>query len=98
MTPEGKVKAAVKAVLKEIGAFYYIPVQNGLGVIGIPDFIACIRGSFLAIETKAPGKANNTTPNQKARMREICNAGGVALVIDTTDKDAIRSAIRCALC
>ena len=55
-TPESIVKAGVEKVLAEFGAWYYMPVQNGMGVSGIPDFIACIDGKFIAIETKAPGK------------------------------------------
>jgi len=96
-TPEGKVKTAVKAVLKELGAWSYMPVSNGMGVVGIPDFIACLQGWFLAIETKAPGKASNTTPNQDHQIGGIRNAKGTALVIDTTDKAEIRRAIRAAL-
>lgn len=82
MTPEGKVKAAVKKRLKELGVWWYCPVQNGMGVVGIPDFICCADGRFVAIETKAPGKRGNTSPNQDARIREIREARGVAIVID----------------
>lgn len=81
-TPEGKVKAAVKKLLKKHGVYFYMPVQNGMGVVGIPDFICCIRGHFMAIETKAPGKRNNTTANQKRQLALISEAGGIALVVD----------------
>jgi hypothetical protein len=86
MTPEGKVKAAVKRLLKERGVWWYSPVQNGMGVVGIPDFICCWGGRFLAIETKAPGKRGNTTPNQDARIAEITVAGGIAVVIDDVEQ------------
>ena len=82
MTPEGKVKAAVKKLLKERGIWHYMPVQNGMGVVGIPDFICCWKGAFLAIETKAPGRRANLTPNQERRIAEIHKAGGAALVVD----------------
>lgn len=59
-----------------------MPVQNGMGVVGIPDFIVCWCGMFVAIETKAPGKRSSTTPNQKRRIAEIQQAQGVALVVD----------------
>lgn len=81
-TPEGKVKAAVKKLLKSKGIYHYMPVQNGMGVVGIPDIIACWDGRFLAIETKAPGKRNNTTANQDLQLRLIDEAGGIALVVD----------------
>ena len=55
-TPEGKLKKAVKKELKKRGIWYFMPMQNGMGVVGIPDFVCCDAGWFLAIETKAPGK------------------------------------------
>lgn len=82
LTPEGKVKADVKRLFKSLGIWYYMPIQNGMGVVGIPDFICCWKGRFLAVETKAPGKKGNTTPNQKLRIAEIQAAGGMAVVID----------------
>lgn len=85
MTPEGRVKKDVKEWLKRHGVWYYCPVQNGMGVVGIPDFICCFRGRFLAIETKAPGKVNNVSPNQAARIHEIQTAKGMAFVIDRAD-------------
>ena len=85
-TPEGKVKDAVKKWLRERGYWFYMPVQNGMGVQGIPDFIICAAGQFIAIETKAPGKRNNTTANQKARIAEIERANGVAVVIDDPEQ------------
>lgn len=81
-TPEGRVKDAVKRRLKELGVWWYCPVQNGMGVVGIPDFICCADGRFVAIETKAPGKRSNTSANQDARIREIRGANGIAVVID----------------
>ena len=86
MTPEGRVKAAVKKLLKEQGVWFYMPVQNGMGVVGIPDFICCWGGAFLAIETKAPGTRRNLTPNQERRIAEIHAAGGRALVVDDIDQ------------
>ncbi len=84
MTEEGKVKKAVKDYLKSQGIWFYMPVSNGFGTVGIPDIICCVppMGKFLAVETKAPGKRNNTTPNQKARIEEIQRARGWAIVVD----------------
>lgn len=82
MTPEGRVKDAVKKVLKKHGIWYFMPMQNGFGVVGIPDFICCIDGLFFTVETKAPGKRENTTPNQQRVMREILEHGGYAIVAD----------------
>lgn len=82
MTPEAKVKDGCKAIFKARKIWYYMPAQNGMGVVGIPDFICCWRGLFLAVETKAPGKLANTTPNQKRRIAEINEHGGMAIVVD----------------
>ena len=49
-TPEGKVKEACKKYLKSIGAWYFMPVSNGMGQVGIPDIICCYKGQFLAVE------------------------------------------------
>lgn len=81
-TPEGKVKNAVKKLLKERGIYFFMPMQNGMGVVGIPDVIACWDGRFLAIETKAPGKRGNTTANQDRQIDLIRKSRGLALVVD----------------
>lgn len=81
-TPEGKVKAAVKAQLKERGIWYCMPMGTGFGNSGVPDFICCHEGRFLAIETKAPGKRSNTTELQDRQIMAIHKAGGAAVVID----------------
>jgi hypothetical protein len=82
LTPEGKVKAAVKRYLVSHGMYYYMPMSNGMGRVGAPDFIICFQGQFIAVETKAPGKISNTTPNQERELEAIHNAGGIAIVID----------------
>jgi hypothetical protein len=81
-TPEGRVKDDVKKVLKARDIWFFMPMQNGFGVVGIPDFICCWKGQFLAIETKAPGKRGQTTPNQERRIEEIKTHGGWAIVVD----------------
>lgn len=86
MTPEGRVKEAVKRWLKERGVWYYMPVQNGMGVTGIPDFVCCWHGRFLAIETKAPGKRANVSANQERQITGIWKAGGVAVIVDDVEQ------------
>jgi hypothetical protein len=84
-TPEGKVKKQVRDYLRKKGIWFYQPVQNGMGQVGIPDFICCYKGQFIAIETKAPGKLANVTPNQQRVIEEIRAHGGLALVVDSID-------------
>lgn len=79
MTPEGKVKAAVKKILTEAGAWYCTPLGAGYGRAGVPDFIVCHRGKFVAIECKA-GKGKTTAP-QDRELAAIGGAGGHTFVI-----------------
>lgn len=86
MTPEGRVKADVKKILKARDIWHFMPMQNGFGVVGIPDFICCWRGQFLAIETKAPGKRGDTTANQDRKLQEIKDHGGWSIVVDDANQ------------
>jgi precorrin-6B methylase 2 len=63
MTPEGRIKAKVKAKLNAYGAYHFWPVQMGMGSRTL-DCLACHNGRALAIETKAPGQ--KITEQQKA--------------------------------
>ena len=85
-TPEGKVKKKVKEYLKSIGAWYYMPVSNGMGRSGCPDILVCLDGYFMAFETKAVGKINNVTANQKREIDEIRRANGLAHVVDCVEQ------------
>lgn len=84
-TPEGAVKAACKKLFDKYNAKYVMPMGTGYGVVGVSDFVACVNGKFLAVETKA--KNNKTTPLQERFLSEVTKAGGIALVIreDTLD-------------
>lgn len=103
MTPEGKVKEAVKRYFKDEKIYYYMPVPGGFGNVGFPDFVACAPveitadmvgktfGIFFAVETKAPGKIKNTSANQKRHLKAIAEAKGVALATDSVGD--VRSAL-----
>lgn len=56
-----------------------MPIQNGMGRVGIPDFVCCHHGRFMGIEAKAPGA--KPTPNQLKVGQDIIDNGGVWLVI-----------------
>ena len=86
MTPEAKFKGAVKKYLTSIGAYWYMPVSNGMGRVGCPDFLICYKGRFVACETKAPGRRGNTTPNQDREIERIQGAEGVALVVEDVEQ------------
>ena len=83
MTPEAKVKKGVRQVLDALGAYYVMPVTGGYGKQGAPDFLICIKGLFIGIETKA-GKGK-LTALQEMNLKKIIDCGGVALVIREDD-------------
>jgi hypothetical protein len=79
MTPEGKVKERVKALLKKHGAYYHMVVQNGMGSPSL-DFVGCHRGLFFAIETKAGRQG--MTPRQEATAKEMQDAEGTVFLVN----------------
>lgn len=81
-TPEGKVKLKVKNVLKSAGAYYHMPVQNGMGKPSL-DFVGCHNGRFFAIETKAG--AGTPTPRQQMTIAEMQLSGAQVFVINAVE-------------
>jgi hypothetical protein len=85
MTPEGRVKAKVKEILKKAGAYQHWPVQNGMGSPCL-DCHGCFNGYYFAIECKAPGK--KMTPRQEQTATEIVKARGKVFLI-ASDADYV---------
>ena len=81
-TPEGLVKARVKRVLKKHGAYWHMPVSNGMGAPAL-DFHGCHRARYYAIETKAGNK--KMTPRQESTAEDIRRAGGLAFLVNETE-------------
>lgn len=79
MTPEGKVKSQVNKLLDRPGVYRFMPVPSGYGEMTV-DYLCCIGGLFVGIETKAPGK--KPTGRQENVLRRIRDAGGFTFVID----------------
>jgi hypothetical protein len=88
MTPEAKVKARVKKILTDMGAYYAMPQSGGYGNSGTPDFLVCYQGAFVGIECKANG--NKPTALQSHHMMQIRKAGGRSFVVDETNIDKLR--------
>lgn len=97
MTPEGRVKAAIKKRLQEVApqGFHFLPVSNGMGRHGIPDFICCVPtvitpdmvggaiGVFVGVEAKTyTGKISDL---QEVCLDDIKDASGSALVVWGSD-------------
>ena len=92
MTPEAKVKKKVVAILKKHEAYYFYPVTGGYGRSGVPDVIACHNGRFIGIECKAG--SNKPTPLQEKNLSDIQAAGGIALVINEDNINAVEKLFR----
>lgn len=82
MTPEGMIKSLISSVLTKHNAWYFMPVPSGYQAKTV-DFIVCHRGRFIAIEAKRPGK--NATQRQAYVLKQIREAGGIALTINTPE-------------
>jgi Holliday junction resolvase len=91
-TPESKVKAKIKAILKEHGVYYVMPIGTGYGNAGVPDFLCCINGRFVAIEAKANG--GKTTALQDKNLRDIEIAGGVTCILNEDTISALLGYIK----
>jgi pantoate kinase len=82
-TPEALVKKRIRTILETTGAYFAMPIGTGYGNSGVPDFLVCHKGHFVAIEAKA-GKGK-TTALQESHLSKIREAGGKALVVNETN-------------
>lgn len=81
--PEGKLVAKARALIHSGGGRCFNIQGDGENFqeVGIPDLLCCYRGVFLGLEAKMPN--GTVSAKQKAVLREIANAGGVAAVFTT---------------
>ena len=86
-TPESKVKKKIKDVLTKFGVYYAMPIGTSFGTSGVPDFLCCVKGRFLAIEAKA-GKGK-TTALQDKHLCSIHTAGGMAVIVNEDTLDSL---------
>lgn len=80
MGPEGKVKETIKTILHKHHVYYFMPHGGPYGNIGVPDFVCCFEGKFLAIEAKS--KKGVLSERQKMHINDIKNHEGTAFVIN----------------
>jgi len=91
MTPEGKIKAKINKLLKELGDTVYkfmpLPAIEGRGAPGL-DYYMCAGGQWFAVEAKANEK-ELVTRRQIETMNQIRRAGGQVFVVydDETVKE-----------
>ena len=91
-TPEVKVKKQIRKLLDAAGAYYAMPIGSGYGNAGVPDFLICHKGRFIAVEAKAG--TNKPTALQEAHLARIAATGGIALVINETNYHQLAEALQ----
>jgi hypothetical protein len=91
-TPESKVKAKIKAILKKHDIYYAMPIGTGYGNSGVPDFLCCINGHFVAIEAKA-GKGQATALQLK-NLDAIQTSGGHPMIIREHNYEYLENVIK----
>lgn len=79
-------------MLEKCGAYYAMPLTGGYGASGVPDFLICIKGRFVAVEAKAG--INKPTALQVSNMKRIEDAGGLAIVINEHNVDQLETILR----
>jgi hypothetical protein len=88
-TPEGRVKAKVKALLNKYNIYHFMPATGGYGRSGVPDIIGCYNGFFFAIECKAGD--NKPTALQLRELDNIAKAGGYIFLVNETSLSQLES-------
>ena len=80
MTPEGKIVAYLKRVVREQGGI--VRKVEWSGVRGAPDLLVMYRGGHVFVECKAPGqKPEPHQIREHERMERV--GGGLVVVIDS---------------
>ena len=92
--PEGRVKDAIKDLFDKYNVYWFMPVTGGFNRSGIPDFIACSNGMFLAVEAKSKHTRHGVTALQAQNIEQILSCGGLALVVDEDNLDELENLIK----
>jgi len=76
--PETKFKERVQKDLSKLPFCWNVKIQQ-VALRGIPDFLICLGGKFIAIELK---KDEREEPNelQKWTLQSIAHAGGISFI------------------
>lgn len=90
---EKQVKQYVKQVLDRVEAFYFMPSMGMYGGAGVPDFVVCLNGVFISIETKA-GR-NKPTQLQNLAMSKVRAAKGITLVVNDSNMGELEPLLVC---
>lgn len=88
--PESRLQTKIqKALQKEFPSSFFFKTHGGpYQRAGIPDIIGSVKGFFIGIEVKVPGRENTLTDLQQHTIDQINESGGLAFM-STNPEDAI---------
>lgn len=78
MQGETKFKLKIRPELEALPHSWWVKTQM-VAMRGIPDFLGCVNGLFIALELKVEGK--EAEPLQGWIIRKIIQAGGFGVVV-----------------
>lgn len=87
--PEQKTKKGIREIFRELGVWYCTPMATRWSQPGVPYFLACMNGEFLAVEAKSD--QGRLTPMQVRQLQKIAEQGGAALVVKTRHLPELRA-------
>jgi Holliday junction resolvase len=79
--PEAKLSRKIMNALRAEGYFCFKVHGSEYMMAGLPDIIVCAKGYFIGLETKMPGKRDDTSLRQDFVHANIRIAGGMAIVV-----------------
>ena len=92
--PETLFKERIRPFLDNIPNSWWFKTQQ-LSTLGIPDFIGCVRGKFVALELKRDQKeASKRHALQRHVLQCIVKAGGYAAFLYPENQDEILEQVR----
>lgn len=77
-----RVSRLLSLAMEHDPLYVWMPVVTGFGKRSL-DYICCVRGQFVAIETKATGEW--LRPDQRQRARDILKSGAKVFIISGSD-------------
>lgn len=93
MAGEKNFENRVKKYLKDQGCWYVKYWAGGeFTKAGIPDLLVCCNGYFLGVELKGP--KGRPSELQLWNIKQIKNAGGIALVLYPKDFEEFKTLIQ----
>lgn len=90
--PETAFKERIRPLLDKLTHSWWVKTQL-IAVCGIPDFLGCINGQFVALELKKD-EHEQPTKLQSWVLRKIIRAGGIGLVVHPRNWNAVHKVLQ----